>query len=53
MTEGGNFPSVSNYTDADFKRTIWSALRLMAVVTAVAVTVEAYSDPLAPYPAAA
>jgi hypothetical protein len=37
MTEGGSFPSVSNYTDADFKRTIWSALRMMAIVVALGV----------------
>src|SRR3984885_3083395 len=27
---------MENFTDADFKRTIWSALRLLAVITAVA-----------------
>jgi hypothetical protein len=28
---GGSFPSFATYSDADFKRTIWSALRLVAV----------------------
>jgi hypothetical protein len=37
MMEDGGFPRVSNYTDADFKRTIWSALRIMAVTVALGV----------------
>jgi hypothetical protein len=28
--------TMENFTDADFKRTIWSALRLLAVITVVA-----------------
>jgi hypothetical protein len=29
--------SMSSYTDADFKRTIWNALRLLVIITVVAV----------------
>ena len=28
---------INSYTDADFKRTIWSALRLLTIITVVAV----------------
>jgi hypothetical protein len=28
--------AIDSYTDADFKRTIWSALRLLAIITVVA-----------------
>ena len=28
--------AIDSYTDADFKRTIWSALRLMTIITVVA-----------------
>jgi hypothetical protein len=31
--------AIDSYTDADFKRTIWSALRLLAIITAVATPV--------------
>ena len=34
--EDGFVRAMESFTDADFKRTIWSALRLLAVITAVA-----------------
>ena len=36
MSEDGSVRAMESFTDADFKRTIWSALRLLAVITAVA-----------------
>jgi hypothetical protein len=36
MAEDGFVRAMESFTDADFKRTIWSALRLLAVITAVA-----------------
>jgi hypothetical protein len=34
--EDDSVKAINSYTDADFKRTIWSALRLMAIITVVA-----------------
>jgi hypothetical protein len=34
---GGGFKSFDTFTDEDFKRTIWSALRLMAILLAVSI----------------
>ena len=34
--EGDSVKALDSYTDADFKRTIWSALRLVAIITVVA-----------------
>ena len=36
MAEDGFVRAMESFTDADFKRTIWSALRLLAVITVVA-----------------
>lgn len=37
MNEGASLKAIDSYTDADFKRTIWSALRLLTIITVVAV----------------
>ncbi|OJV39471.1 MAG: hypothetical protein BGO25_01275 [Acidobacteriales bacterium 59-55] len=37
MNEGDFLKAIDSYTDADFKRTIWSALRLLTIITVVAV----------------
>jgi hypothetical protein len=37
MNEGDSLKAIDSYTDADFKRTIWSALRLLTIITVVAV----------------
>ena len=34
--EDDSVKAIDSYTDADFKRTIWSALRLMTIITVVA-----------------
>jgi hypothetical protein len=34
--EGDSVKAIDSYTDADFKRTIWSALRLLVIITVVA-----------------
>ncbi len=37
MRDEGDFvKSIDSYTDADFKRTIWSALRLLAIIAVAA-----------------
>ena len=36
MNEGDSLKAIDSYTDADFKRTIWSALRLLTIITVVA-----------------
>jgi hypothetical protein len=36
MNEGDSLKAIDSYSDADFKRTIWSALRLLAIITVVA-----------------
>lgn len=35
--DGSSFPSIDSFSDADFKRTIWSALRMVAIAVAVGV----------------
>ncbi len=35
-TRDGFVKAMDSFTDADFKRTIWSALRLLAIITVVA-----------------
>jgi len=37
MNEGDSLKAIDSYTDADFKRTIWSALRLLTIITVVAI----------------
>ncbi len=37
VTEQSSFPSLSNFSDADFQRTIWSALRLVGVAVVVGI----------------
>jgi hypothetical protein len=37
MDGNGSVNAMSSYTDADFKRTIWNALRLLVIITVVAV----------------
>ena len=39
MTADGNFRTFDTFSDDDFKRTIWSALRLVAIAVAVAVPI--------------
>lgn len=36
---GGDLLNLNNFTDADFRRTIWNSLRMVAIATAVAVPV--------------
>jgi hypothetical protein len=37
MNKGDSLKAIDSYTDADFKRTIWSALRLLTIITVVAI----------------
>jgi hypothetical protein len=36
-TNGSSFPSFDTFSDADFKRSIWNALRLLAITVALGV----------------
>jgi hypothetical protein len=37
MNKGDSVKAIDSYTDADFQRTMWSALRLLTIITVVAV----------------